>query len=155
MSPMKNSGLVGSPDTFTKEQWDAWALLPLEERARVLGRTPEEQAGVEEFKQKIGQSLVDGLNRHVVGETITDEMGRRQGKPVGPVFSWEAATEEFTARFNEAYAKKPQSQSADDFAREFVDRWPRGLPAMRLSTASGLGQPPYSTPKGEWPAFMK
>ena len=65
MSPMKNSGLVGSPDTFTKEQWDAWARLPLEERARVLGRTPKEQAEVEDFKRKIGQSLVDNLNRNV------------------------------------------------------------------------------------------
>ena len=65
MSQMKNSGPAGSPDTFTKEQWDAWALLPLEERARVLGRTPEEQAGVEEFQRKIGQSLVDNLNANV------------------------------------------------------------------------------------------
>ena len=152
MSQMKNSGPATSPVEFTREQWER---LPLTERARHMGRSVEEQAQVEKFEAEIGQSLVDGLNRHVVGETITDEMGRRQGKPVGPVFSWEAATEEFTARFNEAYAKKPQSQSADDFAREFVDRWPRGLPAMRLSTASGLGQPPYSTPEGEWPAFMK
>lgn len=96
-----------------------------------IKRTPEEQAKIDKFREGIGQSLADGLNRHVVAETVIDEMARRQGQLCGPSFSWTAATGDFTARFAEAYAKKPGSQSAADFAREFVDRWPHGLKALK------------------------
>jgi GTP diphosphokinase / guanosine-3',5'-bis(diphosphate) 3'-diphosphatase len=130
--------LIGSPNKFTKEQW---AKLTLEQKAQVTGRTLEEQAGVEEFDRKIGQSLVDGLNRHVVGETIIDEMARRHGEWLGPQFHWEAATPEFKTRFNNAYAKKPSSQSADDFAREFVDQWPLGLAVLRYSNGQEWPEP--------------
>jgi hypothetical protein len=73
-----------------------------------------------------------------------------------PGLSWNTTTEEFRARFTEAYAAKPTDQSTDEFARAFVDQWPDGMAAMRLepSRSSELARPPYASADGLWPAFL-
>jgi len=74
MSQMNATGPAESQPKFTKEQW---AALPLEERARLMGRTPERQAQVEQFLQQIGQALVNNLNANVLWLSTRNLRARR------------------------------------------------------------------------------
>lgn len=105
----------------------------------------------------LSRALVAGLRRYVMIEAIFDEMARRQGEQYGPTDDLACLTDEFKVRFEQASAAMPESQSCDDFVREFVDQWPEGVGAVRVDpaeTLSPLARPPYSR-DGLWPAFLK
>jgi hypothetical protein len=104
-------------------------------------------------QREMALNLCAALNRNVTAQEVFDEMGRRQGQQCGPEFSWHHVTQEFKTKFTSAYANKPRRQSAEDFAREFVDQWPIGTGAKRVlpEWRGILAQPPY-TKNGLWPS---
>jgi hypothetical protein len=98
---------------------------------------------------------VADLDRTEVAEQIIDEMARRQGHNVGPYFNWSLATEDFKARFDQAFALRAPEHSLEDFTRQFVDDWPPGMTAQRVvpDHTDPIANPPYSR-DGLWPAFL-
>jgi hypothetical protein len=123
------------------------ALREKKQKALLAEMTPHQR--------ETSLDLVNTLNRNVTAQEVFDEMGRQQGSQCGPEFSWHYVTEEFKAKFLAAYAKKPSRKSAEDFAREFVDKWPSGAGAMHMPPDwLGLAQPPY-TKDGLWPSDFK
>lgn len=95
------------------------------------------------------------LDRTEIAEQVIDEMARRQGHNLGPYFSWSLATEDFKARFDDAYARRTSAQSLEDFTHSFVDQWPPGMAAQRVVPDAGdpIANPPFSR-DGLWPAFL-
>jgi hypothetical protein len=95
------------------------------------------------------------FDRTEIAEQIIGEMARRQGHSIGPYFNWSLATEDFKARFAEAMAGRPPGRSPQEFACQFVDAWPRGMPAQRVVPDLGdpIANPPCSR-DGPWPSFL-
>jgi len=108
-----------------------------------------------QLQAKVGAAAASGLDRTALAEQVIDEMARRQGHRFGPYFDWTLATESFQRRFDAALAQRPRRQSTAEFARLFVDAWPRGMAALRVipDSADSIANPPYSK-DGMWPADL-
>src|SRR5271165_2827400 len=104
-----------------------------------LGPQPGEQL------ERGRQGSSGRLDRTEIAELIIEEMARRQGHSAGPYFNCSLATEEFKARFAEAFPQRLPEQSPEEFARRFVDAWPQGLPAQRVvpDPSDPIANPPY------------
>lgn len=109
-----------------------------------------------ELKQKIRDSFDDGRDRTAAAEHVIDEMARRQGLKLAPLFDWTLATPQFETRLDQRLTQKPGEQSMQEFVRAFVDAWPRGEPVIRIEpdAADPVSNPPYSK-DGLWPANLE
>lgn len=117
--------------------------------------SPETLQRLRQLQKKARGAYSSGRDRTEAAEHIIDEMARRQGQKLGPYFEWSLATAEFTARFNEAFLRKPPKESMKKFACAFVDAWPQGMAALRLNQtdATLIANPPYAK-DGQWPAYL-
>jgi hypothetical protein len=85
------------------------------------------EAEMERDAAEFAEELIEIIKSTMAAQCVLDEMARRRGKHVpASEFSWHDVTAEFRAQFAEAYERKPREQSAQAFAREFVDSWPIG-----------------------------
>jgi hypothetical protein len=107
-----------------------------------------------DLKSRAREQFESGRDATAAAERIIDEMARRQGQRLAPCFDWSLATRDFERRIGASLARKPSAQSMEEFVREFVDAWPRGMTALRVvADGSPITNPPYSQ-DGMWPAYL-